>query len=103
MRRMPDQSRRLEKRRIAAVMATTVMAPNTSNSLPSSGRDASRNIIPRVIRIKCVFGNTSPMYCAKTGMPSKGNMNPDRRIDGSSTSATRRAESKFISTPIVDA
>jgi len=38
--------------------------------------------MPRTIRKKCVRGNTSPMCCAHTGMPRKGNMNPESSREG---------------------
>ena len=33
--------------------------------------------------MKCVAGSVSPIHCAQTGMPRKGNMKPDSRIEGS--------------------
>ncbi len=70
---------------IAPVIAIAVKTPSTNNSFPSSTNDASRNMMPRISLMKCVFGKTSPMYCASLGMPSKGNMNPDNSMDGINT------------------
>ncbi|MNC98099.1 hypothetical protein D3C83_159620 [compost metagenome] len=39
--------------------------------------------MPRMISLKCVSGRACAIHCATFGMPSKGNMNPDIRIDGS--------------------
>ncbi len=40
-------------------------------------------MMPRVSRMKWVLGRASPSHCATSGMPSNGNMKPDRSIDGS--------------------
>ena len=68
------------------VMETSSAALPTSSSGQMSGQtsvsEAPRSTMPRAIRRKCVRGMISPMTRAQPGIPSKGNMKPDKSICG---------------------
>ncbi|MCY1453327.1 hypothetical protein D9M71_703090 [compost metagenome] len=42
-------------------------------------------MMPRTSRRKWVSGSTSASHCTTLGIPAKGNMKPDNRIDGRNT------------------
>ena len=64
---------------------SAVNTHSASTSGHSSHRLAPRSMIPRTRRRKCVSGSTSANHCTATGMPAKGNMKPDSRIEGRNT------------------
>lgn len=48
----------------------------------SSGQASPFNRMPRTRRTKWVSGSVSPIHCAQTGIPRKGNMKPESRMEG---------------------
>lgn len=76
------KSNRLLKRITVAVITSRKKVANAAMSTQSSPSSAARRTMPRTSRTKCVSGNSSASHYAARGMPSKGNMKPDKRMNG---------------------
>src|SRR3954463_14070905 len=71
------------KRRLETVSSTQRMPTIQASSGSRSTNPLPLRAIPRTMRRKCVSGSACDSHCAKTGMPSQGNMNPERSMFGS--------------------
>ena len=67
---------------MATIEITTRMMPSAPSSEVTSARSPPLSITLRTISRKCVDGTPWPMNCAQPGMPAKGNMKPESRIEG---------------------
>ena len=67
----------------AAASSTIVLNNNGQTSGQICAGPLPFRRIPRTTLKKWVLGRTLPIHCAQTGMPRKGNMKPDRRMEGS--------------------